>query len=68
MKYWELMDSHDRMKNMGMIMSIVWGVSVLDAFALLPRLRPIPGANIQSDLGVQSRNGRLTLTLSVAFK
>ncbi|MFC1529301.1 PEGA domain-containing protein [Gemmatimonadota bacterium] len=67
-KYVELIDSHDSMNNTAMIMSVIWGVSILDAFALLPRLRPIPGANIQSDLALGTQKGRLNLTLSVAFK
>ncbi len=64
----ERIDSHNSMNNTAMIMSVIWGVSVLDAFALLPRLRPIPGAGVQSDLNLGTQQGRLTLSLSVAFK
>ena len=56
------------MNQMAMIMSAIWAVNVLDAFALMPHLRPIAGPGVQSNLDLGARSGRLTLTLSVAFK
>ena len=67
-KHIELTGSRDSMNSTSMIMSIIWGVNMLDAFALMPRLKPIAGAGIQSNLDLGTKNGRLTLTLSVAFK
>ncbi len=67
-KHIELTGSRDSMNSTAMIMSIIWGVNMLDAFALMPRLKPIAGAGIQSNLDLGTKNGRLTLTLSVAFK
>jgi len=65
-KHSELTESRDSMNSTAMIMSIIWGVNILDAFALMPRLRPVAG--LQSNLDLGTNNGRLTLTLSVAFK
>ena len=63
-----LIASRDKMNQTSMIMAVVWGINILDAIALMPRLRPIAAPGVQSDLSLGSHGGRLALTLSLSFK
>ena len=63
-----LIASRDKMNQTSMIMAAVWAVNILDAVALMPKLRPIAAPGVQSDLSLGSREGRLSLTLSLSFK
>ena len=65
-KYAEVQDSYDKMSSMASIMTIVYAVNVLDAFALMPRLRPF-GSGLQTDLDLGVHQGRLCFTLTLGF-
>ena len=56
------------MNSTAMIMTVVWAVNILDAVALMPKLRPIAAPGVQSDLSLGTHEGRLSLTLSLSFK
>ncbi|MFC1628845.1 PEGA domain-containing protein [Gemmatimonadota bacterium] len=60
--------SRDKMNSTAMIMTVVWAVNILDAVALMPKLRPIAAPGVQSDLSLGTREGRLSLTLSLSFR
>ena len=64
----KLVESRDTMNQTAMIMTAIWAVNLLDAVALMPRLHPIATPGLQSNLSLGTREGRLSLTLSLSFK
>jgi TM2 domain-containing membrane protein YozV len=67
-KYAELTSSRDKMMSSATLMTVVWVAGILDAYALMPRLRPIGGPNVTTDLGLSTRGRRLNLSLTVSFR
>ncbi len=67
-KHGELTSSHDKMMGSATLMTAVWALNILDAYFLMPRLRPFGGPNVSGDLDFGVRRQRLTLTLSVNFR
>jgi TM2 domain-containing membrane protein YozV len=67
-KYRELTSSRDKLTTSATLMMAVWAVGILEAYTLMPRLRPIGGPDVATDLGLSTRGRRLNLTLTVTFR
>ncbi len=66
-KYQEMRDSYDSMSSTAMIMTAVWAVNVLDAVALMPRLRPFAVGGTRGSIDLGPHQGRLALTFTLIF-
>jgi hypothetical protein len=67
-KHGELTSSHDKMMGSATLMTAVWALNILDAYFLMPRLRPFGGPNVSGDLDFGVRDRRLALTFTVNFR
>jgi TolB-like protein len=67
-KHGELISSHDQMTGSALIMTAIWALNILDAYFLMPRLRPIEGPNVTGELDLGVRERRLVMTFTVNFR
>jgi TolB-like protein len=67
-KHGELTSSHDKMMGSATLMTAVWALNILDAYFLMPRLRPFGGPNVTGELDLGVRERRLALTFTVNFR
>ncbi len=66
-KHVEVQETHEKLGTVVGIIGGVWLFNIIDASLLMPRLRRASGSLPVPDIDLNTRNGRLTLSLRVNF-